>query len=90
MLLLIVYYSILKKKEQFISLIILSFYTQALLFNPSKPFARSGNYLDVDLMIEYLVSCFRIKPHNNEALKICLYLNSPPAYHFVIVSTLYK
>lgn len=41
-------------------------------------------------MIDCWVSCFRIKPHNNEALKICLLLTSPPAYHFVIVSSLLK
>lgn len=65
---------------------------KALLFNPSKPFSRGQgyNFQDIDLMIDCWVSCFRIKPHNNEALKVCLSLNSPPAYHFVIVSSLLK
>lgn len=65
---------------------------KALLFNPSKPFSRGQgyNFQDIDLMIDCFVSCFRIKPHNNEALKVCLSLNSPPAYHFVIVSSLLK
>ncbi|XP_058454713.1 neurofibromin isoform X5 [Malaya genurostris] len=65
---------------------------KALLFNPAKPFSRGQgfNFQDIDLMIDCWVSCFRIKPHNNEALKVCLSLNSPPAYHFVIVSSLLK
>ncbi|XP_055698240.1 neurofibromin isoform X7 [Phlebotomus papatasi] len=65
---------------------------KALLFNPSKPFSRGQgyNFQDIDLMIDCWVSCFRIKPHNNEALKVCLSLSSPPAYHFVIVSSLLK
>lgn len=63
-----------------------------LLFNVSKPFSRGQGYnaQDIDLMIDCWVSCFRIKPHNNEALKVCLSLSSPPAYHFVIVSSLLK
>lgn len=65
---------------------------KALLFNVSKPFSRGQAYnvQDIDLMIDCWVSCFRIKPHNNEALKVCLSLSSPPAYHFVIVSSLLK
>uniref|UniRef100_A0A182J2N7 Ras-GAP domain-containing protein n=1 Tax=Anopheles atroparvus TaxID=41427 RepID=A0A182J2N7_ANOAO len=65
---------------------------KALLFNPAKPFSRGQgyNFQDIELMIDCWVSCFRIKPHNNEALKVCLSLNSPPAYHFVIVSSLLK
>lgn len=56
---------------------------KALLFNPNKPFS-------MDLMIDCFVSVFRIKPHNNEALKVCLNLNSPSSYHFVLVRSLYK
>lgn len=41
-------------------------------------------------MIDCFVSCFRIKPHNNEALKVCLNLNSPSVYHFVLVRSLYR
>lgn len=41
-------------------------------------------------MIDCFVSCFRIKPHNNEALKVCLNLNSPSTYHFVLIRSLYK
>lgn len=65
---------------------------KAQLFNVSKPFSRGQGYnvADIDLMIDCWVSCFRIKPHNNEALKVCLSLSSPPAYHFVIVSSLLK
>ncbi|CAG2065191.1 unnamed protein product, partial [Timema podura] len=64
---------------------------KTLLFNPVKPFSRGQNYLlqDIDLMIDCFVSCFRIKPHNNEALKVCLNPNSPSTYHFVLVSSLY-
>lgn len=65
---------------------------KSLLFNPSKPFSRGQGYniADIDLMIDCWVSCFRIKPHNNEALKVCLLMSSPPSYHFVIVNSLYK
>ncbi|XP_046596266.1 neurofibromin isoform X2 [Neodiprion lecontei] len=65
---------------------------KALLFNPCKPFSRGQNYIaqDIDLMIDCFISCFRIKPHNNEALKVCLNLNFPSTYQFVLVSSLYK
>ncbi|XP_068081132.1 neurofibromin [Anabrus simplex] len=65
---------------------------KALLFNPSKPFSRGQNYVlhDIDLMIDCFVSCFRIKPHNNEALKVCLNPNFPSTYHFVLISSLYR
>ncbi|XP_012282166.1 neurofibromin isoform X3 [Orussus abietinus] len=64
----------------------------ALLFNPCKPFSRGQSYVaqDTDLMIDCFVSCFRIKPHNNEVLKVCLNLNSPSTYQFVLVSSLYR
>lgn len=41
---------------------------KALLFNPAKPFARGQN--DIDLMIDCMVACFRITPHNAEAQKV--------------------
>ena len=65
---------------------------QVLLFNPGKPFTRGQAYMnqDIDLMIDCFVSCFRINPHNNEALKVCLNPNSPPTFHFVLVASLYR
>lgn len=65
---------------------------KGLLFNPIKPFSRGANYTyqDIDLMIDCFVSCFRIKPHNNEALKVCLNLSYPSTYHFVLVRSLYQ
>ncbi|XP_017855685.1 PREDICTED: neurofibromin isoform X1 [Drosophila arizonae] len=65
---------------------------KALLFNPVKPFSRGQgyNYADIELMIDCWVSCFRISPHNIEALKVCLNLSSPQAYHFVIVCSLLR
>lgn len=65
---------------------------KSLLFNPSKPFSRGQSYAsqDMDLMIDCFVSCFRIKPHNNEAFKVCLSLSSPSTYHFVLVRSLYR
>ncbi|XP_037896099.1 neurofibromin isoform X1 [Glossina fuscipes] len=65
---------------------------KSLLFNPVKPFSRGQgyNFADVELMIDCWVSCFRINPHNIEALKVCLNLNSPQAYHFVIVCSLLR
>lgn len=41
-------------------------------------------------MIDCFVSCFRIKPQNNDALKVCLSLQSPSTYHFVLVRSLYR
>ncbi|CAH1153410.1 unnamed protein product [Phaedon cochleariae] len=65
---------------------------KALLFNPTKPFSRGQNspYHDMDQMIDCFVSVFRIKPHNNEALKVCLNLNSSITYHYVLVKSLYQ
>ena len=67
-------------------------YFQVLLFNPAKPFSRGQAFIvqDVDLMIDCFVSQFRINPHNNEALKVCLNTNSPSQYHFVLISSLYR
>ncbi|KAG8451956.1 hypothetical protein GDO86_003952 [Hymenochirus boettgeri] len=63
-----------------------------LLFNPSKPFSRgAGNQnADVDLMIDCLVSCFRINPHNNQYFKICLANTSPTTFHCVLVNSLHR
>ncbi|KAG1714683.1 Neurofibromin [Nymphon striatum] len=63
-----------------------------ILFNPSKPFTRGQSFYNVDmeLMIDCFVSCFRINPHNNDTLKICLNPASPSTYHFVLVSSLYR
>lgn len=65
---------------------------QCLLFNPNKPFTRGQSFVqqDVDLMIDCFVSCFRIKPHNNDPLKVCLNPVSPSMFHFVLVSSLYR
>ncbi|XP_069082756.1 neurofibromin isoform X3 [Pleurodeles waltl] len=65
---------------------------KTLLFNPTKPFSRgAGNQnADVDLMIDCLVSCFRINPHNNQHFKICLAQNSPPTFHYVLVNSLHR
>ncbi|KAM4045455.1 neurofibromin [Anomaloglossus baeobatrachus] len=65
---------------------------KSLLFNPSKPFSRgAGNQnADVDLMIDCLVSCFRINPHNNQHFKICLAQSSPSTFHYVLVNSLHR
>ncbi|KPM02360.1 neurofibromin-like protein [Sarcoptes scabiei] len=62
-----------------------------LLFN-SKPSIRtpSNLYNDVELMIECFVSIFRITPHNNEALKVCLNPSYPSMYHYVLVCSLFR
>nr|XP_046916512.1 neurofibromin-like isoform X2 [Dermatophagoides farinae] len=62
-----------------------------LLFN-TKPLIRSPSnlYNDVELMIECFVSIFRITPHNNEALKVCLNPNCPSMYHYVLVCSLFR
>ncbi|KAK2156732.1 hypothetical protein LSH36_206g01021 [Paralvinella palmiformis] len=64
---------------------------KTLLFNPSKPFSRPNNVSqDVDLMIDCFLSCFRITPHNNDLLKVCLNQHSPPTFHFVLVNVLHR
>uniref|UniRef100_A0A452IVP7 Neurofibromin n=1 Tax=Gopherus agassizii TaxID=38772 RepID=A0A452IVP7_9SAUR len=63
---------------------------KTLLFNPSKPFSRGNQNADVDLMIDCLVSCFRINPQNNPYLKICLAQNSPSTFHYVLVNSLQR
>lgn len=45
---------------------------------------------DVDLMIDCFVSCFRICPHNNEALKVCLAPNAPVVFQYVLISSLFR
>ncbi|XP_011426816.1 neurofibromin isoform X4 [Magallana gigas] len=65
-----------------------------LLFTPppSKTFSRGQGIVgqDLDLYIDCFVSCFRITPHNNDVLKICLNPHSPPIYHFVLVNALHR
>ncbi|XP_043387402.1 neurofibromin isoform X4 [Chelonia mydas] len=63
---------------------------KTLLFNPSKPFSRGNQNADVDLMIDCLVSCFRINPQKNPYLKICLAQNSPSTFHYVLVNSLQR
>uniref|UniRef100_A0ABM5EN50 Neurofibromin isoform X1 n=1 Tax=Pogona vitticeps TaxID=103695 RepID=A0ABM5EN50_9SAUR len=60
-----------------------------LLFNANKPFLRNQN-ADIDLMIDCLVSCFRINPHNNQHFKTCLAQNSPSTFHYVLVNSLHR
>ncbi|XP_058804864.1 neurofibromin [Phymastichus coffea] len=64
----------------------------SLLFNPNKPFSRAQSSIaqDIDLVIDCFVSCFRIMRYNNEIFKVCLSLNSPTMYQFVLVSSLYR
>ncbi|KAJ6657871.1 hypothetical protein lerEdw1_001791 [Lerista edwardsae] len=61
-----------------------------LLFNPSKPFSRGNQNADIDLMIDCLVSCFRINPHNNQHFKTCLAQNSPSNFQYVLVNSLHR
>ncbi|XP_025020716.1 neurofibromin isoform X2 [Python bivittatus] len=63
---------------------------KSLLFNPSKPFSRGNQNADIDLMIDCLVSCFRINPHNNQHFKTCLAQNSPSTFHYVLVNSLHR
>ncbi|XP_050410069.1 neurofibromin isoform X2 [Patella vulgata] len=68
---------------------------KTLLFNPppnSKPFTKSQSLVgqDYDLYIDCFVSCFRITPHNNDVLKVCINGNSPPLYHYVLVNALHR
>ncbi|KAK2723883.1 hypothetical protein QYM36_002292, partial [Artemia franciscana] len=65
---------------------------KSLCFSPLKPFTRGQSFgsQDIELTIDCFVSCFRINPHNNEALKICLNPNSHLNFHFVLISSLYR
>ncbi|CAL1527010.1 unnamed protein product, partial [Lymnaea stagnalis] len=68
---------------------------KTLLFNPpanSKPFSKGPGLgtQDYDLYIDCFVSCFRITPHNNDVLKVCLNPCSPPMYHYVLVNALHR
>ncbi|XP_065225861.1 neurofibromin-like isoform X1 [Planococcus citri] len=65
---------------------------KSLMFNVNKPFSRGQIYAyqDIDIMTECFVSCFRLKPHNTDALKVCLSPSSPPMYYYVLVSALYR
>ncbi|GBP42984.1 Neurofibromin [Eumeta japonica] len=65
--------------------------SEYLLFNPAKSYVRGNlisGYSEFDLMTDCFVSLFRIMPHNNDALKVCLNLNSHISYHYVIVNSL--
>lgn len=59
-----------------------------LLFNPNKPFVRTQNQQDIELMIDCFIALFRITTHNNDLLKICLNQNSPFIFHYVLISSL--
>lgn len=63
---------------------------KSLLFpsNPSKPFVRSNNQQDIELMIDCFIALFRITTHNNDLLRICLNQNSPFIFHYVLISSL--
>ena len=41
-------------------------------------------------MVDCFVSCFRITPHNNDLLKVCLNPGSPTMFHFVLVNVLHR
>ncbi|KAK7488237.1 hypothetical protein BaRGS_00020544 [Batillaria attramentaria] len=68
---------------------------KTLLFNPPpncKPFSKGQGVVgqDLDLYVDCFVSCFRITPHNNDVLKVCLNSHSPPMYHLVLVTALHR
>ncbi|RUS73016.1 hypothetical protein EGW08_019222, partial [Elysia chlorotica] len=65
---------------------------KALLFSPpanSKAIFK-GPSLDYDLYIDCFVSIFRITPHNNDVLKVCINSSSSPMYHYVLVNALHR
>ncbi|CAF0862260.1 unnamed protein product [Didymodactylos carnosus] len=63
-----------------------------ILFNPQRPFSRGPDKInqDLELMIEFFLACIRLNPHNNEVLKVCLNLQSPSMFHYVLVKALYR
>ncbi|XP_050358352.1 neurofibromin-like isoform X2 [Nymphalis io] len=66
---------------------------KSLLFNPNKPYARGApcpGYSELDLLTDCFVSLFRITPHSNDTLKVCLNLVTNISYHYVIVDSLLR
>ncbi|KAF9790049.1 hypothetical protein SFRURICE_002414 [Spodoptera frugiperda] len=66
---------------------------KSLLFNPAKSYIRGNlvsGYSEIDLMTDCFVSLFRIMPHNNDALKVCLNLTTHISYHYVIINSLLR
>ncbi|XP_047542622.1 neurofibromin isoform X1 [Vanessa atalanta] len=66
---------------------------KSLLFNPNKPYARGApcpGYSELDLLTDCFVSLFRIMPHSNDTLKVCLNLTTHISYHYVIVDSLLR
>lgn len=63
---------------------------KVLLFKPDKPFSRGTGYWkeDLDLMIDCFLAMFRINPHNNDTLKICLNTQSHSTYHQVLICSI--
>ncbi|XP_048487858.1 neurofibromin [Plutella xylostella] len=64
---------------------------KSLLFNPAKCYMRGNvisGYSELELMTDCFVALFRIMPHNNDALKVCLNLNINISYHYVCVNSL--
>lgn len=62
-----------------------------LLFKADKPFSRGTPFSsqDIELLIDFFLANFRLNPHNNDTLKVCLNTNSPSQYHHVLVSSLH-
>ena len=62
-----------------------------LLFKADKPFSRGTLFMsqDIDLLIDFFLANFRLNPHNNDTLKVCLNTQSPSLYHHVLVSSLH-
>lgn len=65
---------------------------KSLMFNSNKPFARNQATItqDAEFMTDCFVSLFRITPHNNEIIKVCLNPTSTSLYHYVFICSLYK
>lgn len=63
-----------------------------LLFKADKPFSRGPAFLpqDIDLLIDFFLANYRINPHNNDTLKVCLNTQSHSLYHQVLVSSLHR
>ncbi|PAA68954.1 hypothetical protein BOX15_Mlig013644g1 [Macrostomum lignano] len=63
---------------------------KSILFLQAKSGLRTPHADTEHLLTEFFVTCFRITPHNNEILKVCLNQQSPPIFHFVLVCSLHK
>lgn len=58
----------------------------------SRPFSRGSSNAasDTELLVEAFVAFFRISPHNNDVLKVCIHPNAQLMLHCVLAQALHR